>query len=198
VNGLGQEAPSVKHGPVDMVLSPATPSADAREVEAAMNPGDDDDVAEMDVSKGEEPAKSAKSPTPVEKKELKGEGSKKYVLHAIEITKSPSFRQSKVRAVRDDENDDMEMEKTPERRSSRLGKGKTKESPSPKRVAATKKGKGKAIDVNQSEESDGGRSRERTRKPAERPGGKVAGSPSQGTPKKGKAKKVNLTPRWQK
>ena len=194
-NGLDQEAPSIKHDPVDMVLSPATPSADAREVEAAMDPGDDDDVAEMDVSKDEEPAKSAKSPTPVEKnKELKGEGSKKYVLHAIEITKPPSFRQSKVRAVRDDENDDMEMEKTPERRSSRLGKGKTKESPSPKRVAATKKGKGKAIDVNQSEENDGGRSRGRTRKPAERPAGKVAGSSSQGTPKKGKAKKVSSTP----
>ena len=144
MNGLGQEAPSVKHGPVDMVLSPATPSADAREVEAAMNPGDDDDVAEMDVSKGEEPAKSAKSPTPVEKKELKGEGSKKYVLHAIEITKSPSFRQSKVRAVQDDENDDMEMEKTPERHSSRLGKREDEGTPFSQEGRGDEKGKGQS------------------------------------------------------
>jgi hypothetical protein len=180
-NGIGLR---MDLDPVDIPLSPATASADAREVEAAMDPGDNDDVVQIDVSKDEEPAKPS---TPVQKnKGVKGEASKKYVLHAIEITKPPSSsRQSKVRAVQDDEKDDIEI--ISERRSSRLERVKTKE-PSPKRDVAMKKGKGKAINLEQSEENDGDRSRGR----AERLASKVAGNARDSSPKKGKAKQVDV------
>lgn len=186
-NGIGQEVLHIDLSLVDMPLSSATASADAREVEAAMDPDDNDDVAKIDVSKDEE---SAKSSAPVQKNEkVKGEASKKYVLHAIEITKPLSSpRQGKVKAVKDDEKDDIEI--TLERRSSRLERAKTKE-PSPKRDLAMKKGKGKAISLQQSEENDGVRSRGRIGKPAERLASKVAGGARDSSPKKSQAKQVN-------
>ena len=172
-NGIGLR---MDLDPVDMPLSPATASADAREVEAAMDPGDNDDVVKIDVSKDEEPAKPS---TPVQKN--KRVAPKKYVLHAIEIIKTPSFsRQSKARAVQGD------IEITSERRSSRLESVKTKE-PSPKRDVAMKRGKGKAINLEQSEENDEDHSRGR----AERLASKVAGSARHSSPKKGKAKQVD-------
>ena len=186
-NGIGQEVLHMDLSLVDMPLSSATASADAREVEAAMNPDDNDDVAMIDIPKD---AESAKSSAPVQKNEkVKGEASKKYVLHAIEITKPPSsLRQGKVRAVQDVEKDDIEI--TSERRSSRLERAKTKE-PFPKRHLAMKKGKGKAISLQQSEENDGVRSRGRIGKPAERLASKVARSARDSSPKKGQAKQVN-------
>jgi len=177
MNGIGSDAYRMEVDLVDFPLS-ATGSADAREVEAAVNPWREDDEMIKQSPKGrkdkekkrqqsrgkkqskgkgasddEKTVETAKPSSPIKGKEAKLEGSKKNVTEAVEITKPSSSRQSK---VADDESDDMD--KTSGRHGSRLRRGKTL-----KKDDATKKGKGKAkaVDLELSEESDGDGSHDR-------------------------------------
>lgn len=180
MNGIGSDSHRMEVDVVDFPLS-ATGSADAREVEAAVNPWREDDEVikrspkgrkdkeqKRQQSRGKTPSRgkgtaedeksveTAKPSSPIKGQEAKPEGSKRHVVEAVEIIKSPSSRPTKVADAQDDESDDMNKTSGPH--GSRLRKGKTL-----KKDGTTKRGKGKAkaVDPEPSEESDGDGSHDR-------------------------------------